>query len=218
MRYFIQISHLQPGAKSRHWFHPLFTAHSSVRHVWGVFPVPGPGVQTGAWQAGQLPSRRVPWVLGSFQEGFSARLGAGGCPGKGLKGAGGVFTGWGWKGGRDLGEEDQPVPSRERARRAWGGFRGWQSRSRCWGAGRGGAHLGGAPAGRWPAWAFLERCALGLGGARRSPAGNVGPGACSQRWLVWVRVAPFPRPVWFLSSLSQVLMNIRLATNTTPRT
>lgn len=143
MRYFIQISHPQPGAKSRHWFHPLFTAHSSVQHVWGVFPVPGPGVQTGAWQAGQLPSRRVPWVLGSFQEGFSARLGGGGCPGKGLKGAGGVFTGWGWKGGRDLGEEDQPVPSRERVVRAWGGFRGWQSGSTCWGAVRGGAHLGG---------------------------------------------------------------------------
>lgn len=56
-------------------------------------------------------------MLGSFQEGFSARLGGGGCPGKGLKGAGGVFTGWRWKGGRGLGEEDRPVPSGERAGR-----------------------------------------------------------------------------------------------------
>lgn len=149
MRYFVQSGHLQPGAESRHWLHPLFTAHSSVEHVWGVFPVPGQGVQTGAWQAGQLPNWRVPWVLGSFQEGFSACLGGGGCPGKGLKGAGGVFTGWGWKGGRP-GEEDQPLPSPERAgrigeraERARGGFRAWQSGSRCCGAVRGGAHLGG---------------------------------------------------------------------------
>lgn len=102
--------------------------------------MPGEGVQTGtrgrgAWQsppetskgcpaAGELPGG----VLSpSWGRGLSRQVSQSKCC---LKGAGGVFTGWRWKGGRDLGE-DQPVQSRGEqvgeGSSAWGGFWGWQS-------------------------------------------------------------------------------------------
>lgn len=148
--------------------------------------MPGEGAQTGtrgrgAWQSAPETSKGCPaagelpgGVLSpSWGRGLSRQVSQRKCC---LKGAGGVFTGWRWKGGRDLGE-DQPVQSRGEqvgeGSSAWGGFPGWQSGGR--GAVRGGAHLEGHLQGSGLlGWPPLGGCALGLGGARRKRSWECG--------------------------------------------
>ena len=160
-----------------------------------------------------------PSVLGSFQEGFSASLRGGGCPGKCPGGnafqreRGSVHwlevAGWERPGGRPARAEREPAARRGPhvpGEASWGGFWGWQSGCRGRGAVRGRGSPGGSPARQWPAWVGRRWAVLGhswravlwaLVEPEGSPARNVEPGACAQRLLVWVRVAPFRRPGGF---------------------